>query len=412
MNMLSLILTALVASPAPAVAAQDGVPVLVPTGSVQSPTQPRRRSRASYLRAPRGKETSTQGSIGRVSAPIQSLVGVRGQEDNLIWGLGLVDGLAGTGDSSALSRQMLRNLLLAKGINVEAGMLSSKNMAVVRVEAYLPAGVKAGQPLDVRVSAYQDAKSLVGGNLMFAELFGPDDLVYATAAGPVTVGGFTIDGEAATTTKNHNTAGTLPRGGKVVRSVPTQLVDDHGFLHLDARPGQDQLGNVVRIADAINGLLPGAAEVTGDGKSVQVAVPADIPMSQHGHYLHQLLALEVETENVARVVINERTGVIVMGGDVRLRPGAVAHGNLIVTIAETEEVSQPGPLSGGETVPVDRTDLEVVEENNPLRMIPRAVTLQEVVEVLNTLGATPRDLISILTAMQEGGLLVADIRRM
>lgn len=414
MTLPSLILAALAAvSAGPTQGTpQDGTPVLVPTGSVQTPAQPLRRSRASYVRAPRGAEGLKGGNTSRVAAPIRNLVGVRGQQDNHIWGLGLVDGLAGTGDSSALSRQMLRNLLLARGLNVEEGALTSKNLAVVRVEASLPAGIKTGQPINVRVSAYQDAKSLLGGNLMFTELFGADDLVYATASGPVTVGGFTVGGEAASTTKNHNTAGTLSNGGRIVRSVPTQLVDGRGFINLDARPGKDHLGNLVRATDAINDLLPGAARMTGDGKSIQVAVPGDLPDSQHAHYLNSLLALEVEAENVARVVINERTGVIVMGGDVRLLPGGVAHGSLVVEIAETKEVSQPGPLSGGETVPVDRTDLEVTEGNEPLRLVPQAVTLNDVVTVLNSLGATPRDLIAIITALEEGGLLVAELERM
>ena len=141
-------------------------------------------------------------------------------------------------------------------------------------------------------------------------------------------------------------------------------------------------------------------------------MPADIPPALHVAYLNSLLKQEVESENLARVVINERTGVIVMGGDVRLRPGAVAQGNLTVTIAETDETSQPGGASSGQTQRLDRTQLNVEEENNALVLVPGAMTLQEVVEVLNVLGTTPRDLISILQAMSQGGLLVAEIHRM
>lgn len=391
---------------------QDGAPIVIPTGGLQAPAAPRGTSQARFGQTPRGQSVHFDGSQGTLQVPVRNLMGVRGQEDNVVWGLGLVDGLAGTGDSSALAKQMLRNILLGQGINVDAGMLSTKNMAVVRVEATLPAGLKPGQKIDVRVSAYQDAKSLVGGNLIQTELFGMDELVYVIASGPVTVGGFTVEGDAATTTKNHTTAGTLPRGGKIVREVATTLVDPDGYLYLDSRPGQDQLGNVVRSAEVINSLLPGAARVSLDGKSVQVAVPGDVPEHLHGHYLNQILGLQVATESTARVVINERTGVVVMGGDVRLLPGAITRGNLIVEIAETQEVSQPSAFSTGETVPVPRTDLNVTEENNPLQIVPAAATLHEVVEVLNALGATPRDLISVLTALQEAEMLIADIRRM
>jgi flagellar P-ring protein precursor FlgI len=226
------------------------------------------------------------------------------------------------------------------------------------------------------------------------------------------VGGFSVEGEAARATKNHTTVGTMPHGGKIQTEVPTRIVSELGFIYLDLRSGQDTFGNLVRIVDAINALYPGVAVAARDGKTARVEVPIDLPPDQHLSYLTRILSQEVETDNLARVVINERTGVIVMGGDVRIRPGAIAHGGLIVTIAETSEVSQPGPFSQGQSERVERTALDVQEENNALVLIESAVTLSEVVEVLNVLGATPRDLISILTAMSDGGLLVAEIRRM
>jgi len=208
------------------------------------------------------------------------------------------------------------------------------------------------------------------------------------------------------------TVAVLPRGGKIEREVPTRIVSDHGYIYLDARQGQDTFGNIVRVTDAINDLYPGVATASADGKTVRVRVPEDLPEALHLAYVDTILRKEIESENVARVVINERTGVIVMGGDVRLRPGAIAHGALVVTIAESAEASQPGPFSEGQTTELDRTDLNVSEEDNALVVVPGAVTLQEVVDVLNVLGATPRDMISILTAMSDGGLLVADIRRL
>ena len=418
--MLRLPLLLLLTVPGPAQdtgadAAQDPVLVVIdPTGrGVQAPEQPRGASSAIYKRTPRRASQATSGRAQYTSAPVGSLVRVRGQEDNVVLGYGLLDGLAGTGDSGELARQLLANMLLAQDINADPGQLSSGNLAAVRVEALVPAGAKPGTLIDVRVSAIGDATSLVGGTLAFTELRDPAGVaVYATAAGPVTVGGFTVQGEAASATKNHTTVGMLPSGGKVQSEVPTRLVSELGYVYLDSKPGQATFGNLVRIVAAINHLYPGVAVATRDGKSVRVAVPIDLPPSQHLAYLDTILSQEVETDNLARVVINERTGVIVMGGDVRLRPGAITHGGLVVTISESEQVSQPGAFSEGETERVDRTQLDVEEEDNGLVMVPSAVTLTEVVEVLNMLGATPRDMISILTAMSDGGLLVADIRRM
>jgi len=399
-----------------AAAQQDSNPIgvgVVGGGAIEAPQQPRGRSSSTFRRTPRVEPDLGRPSMGRISTPVGSLVATRGVEDNVVWGVGIVDGLAGTGDSGGLALQLLQNVLLNQNITVDQGALASGNVAVVRVEAEIPAGVKPGRRIDVRVSSIGDAESLLGGNLILTELTDiTGNTVYATAAGPLTVGGFTASGEAATTTKNHNTVGVLSKGGKIQREVPTRLVSEHGFIYLDSRLGQDSLGNVVRIAESVNALYPELAHVLPDGKTVRVEVPADLPDTQHVAFLDSILKLEVESDNLARVIVNERTGVIVMGGDVRLRPGVVGHGSLVVTIAETPQASQPGPLSNGETVNLDRTDLGVVEENNGLVMVPGAVTLQEVVDVLNVLGATPRDMIAILTAMSEGGLLVAEIRRM
>ncbi len=383
------------------------------SGGIEAPAQPTGTSSATSTRTVRVTPVAGTGHVGRLSIPIGSVVAVRGQEDNTVLGIGLVTGLAGTGDSIEAAKRLLSNMLLTRNINLDLGSLSSKNIAIVQVEATLTAGIKPGRRIDVTVSTIGDATSLQGGLLTLTEL---TDLtgrtVYATASGPVTVGGFQASGEGATATKNHVTVGTLPEGGKVEREVPTTIVSDHGFIYLDARMGQDSLGNVVRVTSAVNELYPNAAVAMPDGKTVRVEVPSDLPDSVHAAYLHSILRQEIESENLARVIVNERTGVIVMGGDVRLRPGAIAQGGLTVTIAETPEASQPGPLSQGSTQVLPRTTLNVEEENNALVMIPGAVTLQEVVEVLNVLGTTPRDLIGILQAMSQGGLLVAEIRRM
>ncbi|MBK7642610.1 MAG: flagellar basal body P-ring protein FlgI [Planctomycetes bacterium] len=418
--MLSILLCALLQSPAPAQTpaptappSSDNAQTRILAGGVEAPAQPNKQSTSHMTTGARITPTSGVGHEGRMTTPIGSLISVRGQEDNVVLGIGLVTGLAGTGDSITAAKQLLANLLLTRNIKVDQQALATKNIAVVQVEAILPAGIKPGQRVDVTVSAIGDCSSLQGGALTFTELTEVTGrVVYATASGPVTVGGFNAGGQGASAKKNHTTVGTLPEGGKVEREVPTALASEHGWMYLDMRSGQDSLTNVVRIVQSVNAFLPGCAEALPDGKTVKLQVPEGLPVSEHVAFLNKILHQEVESEAVARVIINERTGVIVMGGDVRLRSGAIAQGGLTVTIAETPQTSQPGPLSNGTTTTNPRTDLKTNEENKALVFVPQAVTLQEVVDVLNVLGATPRDLISILQAMAQGGMLVAEIRRM
>lgn len=404
--------------PVPQDVQPPGVVPVVPQSvlpGVEAPTQPTGQSSSRFRRTARVRPVSRSGGDyqSRVVSPIRSLVGVRGMEDNQLVGFGLVTGLAATGDSGALATQLLANTLLAQNINIDPALLTSANIAVVRVEGSLPPGAKPGQKLDIRVSAIGDAESLYGGVLNITEL---TDLtgrtVYATASGPVTVGGFSVAGGAALATKNHVTVGTLASGGTVQREVATSVVSEHGYIYLDAKNGQGSFGNTVRIAEAINRLYPESAMVMPDGRTVRMTVLDGVPEDQVVAYLDRALELEVETDNLARVVINERTGVIVMGGDVRLRPGVIQHGSIVVTIAETPEVSQPGPFSNGSTVEVPRTTLDVVEGDAPLVLMGGATKLEEVVEVLNVLGATPRDMIAIMESLVSGGLLIAELRRM
>ena len=420
--MLITLLLALLPSPVPAqnpqpIPAQPQPPIQAEThlwtGGVQAPEQPHKDSTSVITTGERVTPTSGVGHVGRMTTPVVSLISVRGQEDNVVLGIGLVTGLAGTGDSISAAKQLLANMLLTRNIKVDQQALATKNIAVVQVEANLHAGIKPGQRVDVTVSAIGDSTSLQGGTLTFTELADVTGrTVYATASGPITVGGFQVEGQGASAKKNHTTVGTLPEGGKVEREVPTSLASENGWIYLDLRGGQDSLTNVVRIVQAVNLLFPRCAEALPDGKTVKVHVPEGLPESEHVAFLNTILHQEVESESVARVIINERTGVIVMGGDVRLRSGAIAQGGLTVTIAETPQTSQPGPFSNGRTTTTPRTDVQAHEENKALVVIPQAVTLQEVVDVLNVLGATPRDMISILQAMAQGGMLVAEIRRM
>jgi len=393
--------------------AETGV-LLAPESGVQAPTQPATRSTATYTQGARSQPSLGRTSASaRIHAPLGSLITVRGQEENHVSGIGLVTGLGGTGDSVNFIRAPLTNFLLTHNIKIDPQQIASKNAALVSVEATIPPGTQPGQKIDVRVSAIGDAKSLESGVLLFTELSDSSGSeVYATASGPITLGGFAKAGDAGSVARNSVTVGVLTLGGKVERAVPSSLVSEQGFVYLDARSVHGSYGNLVRIAEAINALYPGLAQPVSDGRSVRVQVPGDLPPSQHMAFVDTILRREIEPDDFARVLVNERTGVIIMGEGVRLRPMAVTFGNLTVTVAESRETSQPGPLSNGTTRQQPRTDINVHEDNNGLVLIPGAATLEEVVEVLNILGTTPRDLISVLEAMSQGGMLLAEVQRM
>jgi flagellar P-ring protein precursor FlgI len=408
---LSLILAALVQDKPPP--PPQNPAILQGYGSVEAPHQPNTVSTSRYSSVETALAGKLTNPIGNYPSRISQLVGVRGLEDNVVFGFGLVVGLAGTGDTIDAAKLFLQNALLTRNIHVDLQQLASKNAAIVQVEARLPAGLKPGRKLDVTVSATGDATSLVGGTLLFTELSDPSGrFVYATASGPVNTGGFQAAGQSATAKKNQTTVGTLPEGGKVEREVPTSIVSDNGLVYLDLLAERAGLGNSMRIANSVNDVYPGTAIAMPDGRSIQVRVPADLPATDIVSFVQGILSREVEVEVSPRVVVNERTGTIVLGGDVRLRAGAIAHGSITVTIAESPVASQPGPFSNGSTVVTPRTNVDVTEAPGKLVLIPGAVTLREVVEVLDVLGATPRELVSIIEAMAQGGLLEAEIRRM
>ena len=378
-------------------------------GAVEAPVQPQGISTSSVTRGPRLDIAPGAGTSGRVTVRVGDLVAVRGQEENQIQGLGLVTGLAGTGDATTAARQAIINLLKTQNIVLDLQAVASANTAVVLVQGTLEPGIKPGRQMDLRVSSLYDCESLVGGILLATELTDVTGTkVYATAAGPITTGAFSAEGEGASATRNHLTVGTIPLGGEVEREVPTQMVSDHGFVYLDLRALKGSFENATRIATAINSLYPSMA-VAQDPMTISVRVPGDLPKEATVSFISSLLSQEIEPAAFARVVVNERTGVIVMGEGVRISRGAITKGNLTVTIAETPEASQPGPLSNGKTEVLPRTSLLVDEEDRPLTIVNGAVTLAEVVEVLNVLGVTPRDMIQILQLMAQSGMLHAEI---
>ncbi len=383
--------------------------VVLRSGAVEAPRQPRGSSEAAVLRGPRTEIAPAAGASGALTVRIGDMAVVRGQEENQVQGIGLVMGLSGTGDSTIAARQAILNLLQTQGIVLDLQSVSSANAAVVLVQAKLEPGIKPGRQMDVRVSSLYDCDSLVGGTLLHAELSDMSgNSVYITAAGPITTGAFSAEGQGATATRNHLTVGTIPMGGKVEREVPTQIVSDHGFVYLDLRALKGSFGNATRITQSVNALYPGSS-VAQDAMTVAVRVPDDLPGESTVSFVSSILEREIEPAPFARVVINERTGVIVMGEGVRISRGAITKGNLTVTIAETPEASQPGPFSQGKTEVLPRTSVLVEEEDRPLTIVNGAVTLQQVVEVLNVLGVSPRDMIQILQLMSQSGMLHAEI---
>ena len=337
---------------------------------------------------------------------IKDIATFSGVRDNQLIGYGLVVGLAGTGDKkdSVFTLSSMKNMMDRMGIGVNSSALKIKNVASVLVTARMPVSSKPGSRLDVTVSSVGDATSLLGGVLLQTALKGVDGKTYCLAQGSLTVGGFSVTGAAASTQKNVNTVGLIPGGGIVERAIPFEF-NQQDKLTLNMRVGD--FSTAQQIAERLNAAMGGPYARAVDAMSVSVDVPP-----QYKSNLVPLMAsvenLEVTPDTAAKVVVDEKTGTVVLGRDVRISRAAVAHGNLQITVQESEQVSQPGPFSQGQTVVTPQTDINVREENRRLVMVEGA-TLQELVDGLNAIGATPRDLISILRSLQVSGSLHAEL---
>jgi len=340
------------------------------------------------------------------AARIKDIAAFDGVRDNQLVGYGLIVGLNGSGDSdqTKFPVQSLVNVLERMGVTINRNDVKVKNVAAVMVTATLPPFAKQGTKLDVLVSSLGDAKTIAGGTLVMTPLRGADNQVYAVAQGSVLTNSFAFGGQGATATKNHPTAGRIAGGALVERELPNVLA---GKSSLRLNLAQADFTTASRVAAAINKQFAGSA-ATGDGGSVMVQLPADFA-SRPVDFIAQVENLEVVQDVPARVVVNERTGTIVMGDKVQIDAVAVSHGNLALTIKETPKVSQPAPLSKGETTVVPRTELKVKEEQKRLTVLPAGNTIGDVVRGLNLLGVTPRDLISILQAIKAAGALQAEL---
>lgn len=341
---------------------------------------------------------------------LKDIAAVQGVRGNQLVGYGLVVGLDGSGDGngSAFTPQSVASMLQKFGITVSPGALQLKNVAAVMVTATLPPFAKNGSAIDVTVSSLGDAKSLQGGTLLQTPLQAANNKVYAVAQGAVSVGGFLAGGGSGSVTKNFVTAGRVPGGALVEQDVPTTLLGASSGT-LDVTLALPDFTTAARLANAINDRKPYGVTmaVAADAGTIRVGfTPGSDPVS----VIAGLENVPVETDVIAKIVINERTGTVVMGGNVEVSACAVAHGNLTVSIANAPIISQPGPFSRqGQTVVAPRKIINVAEGNERLIPMANSTTLDSVVRSLNALGVTPRDLIAILQAMKEAGALHAEI---
>jgi len=349
----------------------------------------------------------------RADVRVKDVARVQGVRDNSLFGYGIVVGLSGTGDkarSSPFTPQAIASMLQRLGVAVAAERLNSKNVAAVMVTAKLPPFTKPGATLDVTVSSLGDATTLQGGTLLLTPLLGPDGRVYALAQGPLSVGGGVATGAGGDSVqKNHPTVGRVPRGALVEREVPVTL-DTTTVTFALARA---DFTTAVRLADAVNHAVESPVARAVDPSTVNVQVPEE----ERARLMEFVARIELATLKVdepARVVINERTGTVIMGSEVRISTVAVSHGNLTIQIKEEKLVSQPPPFSpsGATTVVVPKSEVTVKEESGNLGVVPESASIGDVVQALNALGVTPRDLISILQAISQAGALHADLEIM
>jgi len=337
---------------------------------------------------------------------IKDIASFEGVRENKLIGYGLVIGLDGTGDKGQAATQGIINMLTRMGVTLSSTDLTTKSIASVVITGTLPPFAKPGMKLDALVSTIGDAKSIQGGTLLLSPLKGPDGKVYGLAQGPVSIGGFAAEGEGASAQKNHPTAGKIP-DGIMIEKEPLFTLGNGENIRLFLRKPDFTTAN--NISKKINTTLNGTYASPVDPSSVVMKIP-DAYENNIVSFITEIEKLNVEMDMVARVIINERTGTVIIGSKVKISPVAIAHGSLAIEIKERPEVSQPLPFSpkGSQTAVVPNTNISVTEQKASLVEIS-GVTLGEVIRALNTLGVSPRDLISILQALKASGSLKAEL---
>ncbi|MFO7569592.1 MAG: flagellar basal body P-ring protein FlgI [Smithellaceae bacterium] len=366
------------------------------------------------------------------AARIKDIASIGGVRDNQLIGYGIVVGLAGTGDDLAkniFTAAALANIMNRQGLSMKdkTNVLKADNIAAVMVTATLPPFAKNGAKIDVMVSSVGSAKSLLGGTLLLTPLRGADGEIYAVAQGAVSLGGFSAGGAGGGATKNHTTVGSIANGALVEKELAYDF-DQKRILMVNLQ--QPDFTTSSRMAQAINYAVKTASAKQIDAFSVSVQAKDDFTGSL-SELVYLIESIDVPVDASAIVILNEKTGTVVMGDNVRISTVAVAHGNLSIQIKEDAKVSQPQPFGprppaagaalptgpggavitpGGQTVVVPQTDVTIVEERNKLLLVPQGVTIYDVVRALNAIGVSPRDLITILQAIKAAGALQADIR--
>jgi flagellar P-ring protein precursor FlgI len=337
---------------------------------------------------------------------VKDIVSVEGIRDNMLVGYGLVVGLNGTGDSlknAPFTQQSLQTMLERLGVNTKGETMQTKDVAAVMVTANLPPFSTQGTRIDVSVSALGDAKSLQGGTLLVTPLFGADGQIYGLGQGPVAIGGFSAQGDAASVTRGVPTAGRIANGATVEREQAFSLAAEK-TLRLSLH--NPDLTTAMRVADAINAYVGEPVAQANDPSTVRLVVPDNYPKGVVG-LLNDIEQVKVDPDQGAKVIIDEQSGIIVMGSDVRVNTVAIAQGNLTIRVTETPQVSQPTPFSqGGTTQVVPRTQIQIDDQKgNKMAVLHQGVSLQNLVDGLNALGIGPRDIISILQAIKAAGAL-------
>ncbi|MBZ5622772.1 MAG: flagellar basal body P-ring protein FlgI [Acidobacteriia bacterium] len=342
------------------------------------------------------------------AARLKDLVAIEGVRENQLIGYGLVVGLAGTGDrrQAMFSAQSLTNMLERMGISVPATAIRVANTAAVMVTATLPPFAQPGMRIDSTSAAIGDCSNLQGGILLLTSLRGADGQVYAVSQGPVITGGFATGRGGASQTVNHPTVGRSPNGAIVERAAPS--LTPRGFVRLQLR--QSDFTTSARIVEVVNKKFanPAGAARSENAGLISVTIPPEY-QSRTTEFIAELESLVVEADRPARVVVNERTGTIVLGKDVHIAPVGILHGNLSVEVQTTFAVSQPAPLSQGTTEVVPQTTVATKEEKARSVVLKQGATVEELVRALAAIGSTPRDVIAILQSLRSAGALEAEV---